>query len=833
MSPLTRRASAASQGRRRSSAASRRVSIPSQFIDQPQDWPYFDENIDFGFLDTNFPNVTPGFENSNFDGAPTSVAPHYSDYNPNFDFSPQSDLPNIDANAAHGSFPNGSGIDPQLLNFSGNPGLFAMPSDHHQQQPIYPDPTLNQYLLPYSGNPHMYDIQEEEELLPTTFPEEAPIFRTSGSPAARKRVFSQASDPEPLVAKKRRLNTQSPKNGSPLFATESASRSSRSASSRSRTISSDHTDASARRRLDTHRKKNLQMYHRGSAIATTLFPPEKPKATDDRPWVRVNATTQGLSTRTSKINNYTAQYEQRPHPVGAWTSSSGNVFQYTDKGEFSEKKYTAREIEDFILNYPKGIEGAKLTLWIQKCPTDSARRYETPSWSKCRFKDCPANLYQTGTILHGHYRVAFDEKWYKYGENVDPFLTAGYAHLYCMERFLDFPRICRHANVEVDNRHLSREPRARFAGSLNGQVEGAVAETFVDAAKQRKLHKVAQFAEYPEHRHFKHGEPKPHTKTLTYAMCKIKAEHRPRAQLKQFADRNVKDTHIIKNLGDLEMLFSEVIKQKKDVKKAKAKAKTGKGKKRKAAVADLPDLDEEVDAETKQRNEEFQEFMNEKLRAAPKRPKQQRRVKKMLGNTYVELEDYETDSEDDDGLSVHSDNSEGEFYDPSRPAPTPTRSSKRLANKGPRTNYSLSPTEEAHPLIPRGRKRKTFSPSPEPEVPEGYQPTMQFSIGEDGAPELPQAWIEEFMDEEALREALQRRRSTLGGAIGLRSRGPSVLKSAASSRPSTGHRISFGGATTHFFDKDAAPRRHSRRLSYVSSKEDTADRGQMKTRSHK
>jgi hypothetical protein len=539
-----------------------------------------------------------------------------------------------------------------------------------------------------------------------------------------------------------------------------------------------------------------------------------------------------LSTRTSKINNYTAQYEERPHPLGAWTSPSGNTFQYTDEGEFSEKTYTAKQIEDFILNYPKGVEGAKLTLWIQKCPTDSARRYETPSWSKCRFKDCPANLYQTGTILHGHYRVAFDEKWYKYGENVDPFLTAGYAHLYCMERFLDFPRICRHANVEVDNRHLSREPRAKFAGSLNGQVEGAVAETFVDAAKQRKLHKVAQFAEYPEHKKFKHGEPKPHTKTLTYAMCKIKAEHRPRAQLKQFADRNVKNTHIIKNLGDLEMLFSEVIKQKQDAKKAKAKAKakTCKGRKRKAAIAELDDHDEEEDPDARQRHEEFQEFMNEKLGAAPKRPKQNKRMKQ-VGNTFVELEDWESDSEDD-RVSVHSDNSEGDEYDPNRPAPTPTRHSKRLGNKGPRANYSLSPTEDACPVLPRGRKRKAPSPSPEPEIPEGYQPANMFGIDENGLPELPEEWRAEAMYDEALRAALERRRSTLG-AVGLRSRGPSVLKSAVSSRPGTGHRISFGGATTHFFDKDAAPRRHSSRLSSVSSKEDTADRGQMKTRSHK
>ncbi|KAF2194512.1 hypothetical protein K469DRAFT_686533 [Zopfia rhizophila CBS 207.26] len=317
-------------------------------------------------------------------------------------------------------------------------------------------------------------------------------------------------------------------------------------------------------------KKSRQPRTRNSAVV--VYKPEKPKASADHPWIRTNATTKGLTTRTSKINNYKTSYDyNRPHPVGDWKGSK-TEFKYTQFGEWKEKSFSPRQIKEFILEYPRDKPKAKLKLWIQKGPTDSARRYPTTTWSKCRFRDCPAQIHQTGTILHGHYRVAFDETWYRDRENVDPFLTAGYVHLYCMERFLNFADICRRADVEVDTRALTSEPNARFAATLAGAPEAGVAQKFIELCRRGKLHKDDDFKHYPDHSQYRFGEPKPHENTLTYHMTDMKAKSRPRAQRKQFEDRGLKNSHIMVNKGDLEMIFAEKKAQRKKPKSRKRKA---------------------------------------------------------------------------------------------------------------------------------------------------------------------------------------------------------------------------------------------------------------------
>ncbi|KAF2469883.1 uncharacterized protein BDR25DRAFT_370553 [Lindgomyces ingoldianus] len=311
------------------------------------------------------------------------------------------------------------------------------------------------------------------------------------------------------------------------------------------------------------------MKHRASAAVRYKIG-DQPKTDDARPWIRVNATTKGDTTRTSKINNYTANYEERPHPLGTGWDGPKHRFDYTPAGEFKEKTMSAPQIKEFILHYPRDQRTAKLKLWLQKGPTDSARRYKTNTWSKCRFRNCPAQVYQTGTILHGHYRIAFDEKWHRDRENADPFLTTGYVHLYCMERFLDFPEICTKADVEVDTRSLTNEPKAHFAATLAGAPESGIGIAFIENCRRKKLQQIDEFKDYPCHADYKHGEPKPHEKTLTYWMTKIKAESRPPAQIRQFQARGLKNTHLVVNLGDLEVLFGDVIKNRQ-AKKANRK----------------------------------------------------------------------------------------------------------------------------------------------------------------------------------------------------------------------------------------------------------------------
>jgi hypothetical protein len=336
-------------------------------------------------------------------------------------------------------------------------------------------------------------------------------------------------------------------------------------------------------------KKSRQVKKRASGGVEYLY--EKPKLDNKKDWVRINTTTKGMTTRTAKINHYQAEYEERDHPVGDW---QGTRFfhQYTKHGEFLNKRggvMSAKQIKEFILEYPK-YPGAKLKLWIQRGPTDCARRYKSATWAKCRFEECPAQKYQTGTILHGHYRVSFDEKWHRDRENVDPLLTAGYVHLYCMERFLDFSEICRKADVEVDTRQLTNEPRGKWAATLANQPECAIAQKFVSAASRRHgLDELSEFANYPKHDQHKiirNGKTTYHKNTLTYHMHNRKETSRPPAQQAQFQQRGLGDTHISKHLGDLEMLFQASSNRKKNNRLAK------KQKKRAAYVEDEEDEDD-------------------------------------------------------------------------------------------------------------------------------------------------------------------------------------------------------------------------------------------------
>jgi hypothetical protein len=269
-----------------------------------------------------------------------------------------------------------------------------------------------------------------------------------------------------------------------------------------------------------------------------------------------------LTSRTTKINEYDpdeAYDHSLPHPLGDWKGPKTH-FKYTKNLELLEKTYTVRQIKEFIYEYPKNVKGARLKLWIQKAPTDNARRYPSEDASKCRFKDCPIQMSLNGSILHGHYRVAFDETWHKYGENADPYMCAGFAHLYCMERFLNFPDVCRRADVEVDCRALTNEPKGKFAGGLGGSPEVNIARNFVERCKAGRVKEV--IPNYPDHNEYKLGEPKPHKQTLTYVMTDEKCKHRPRAQKKQFEERGLKASHIMVHKGDLEMIVREKTKNK-------------------------------------------------------------------------------------------------------------------------------------------------------------------------------------------------------------------------------------------------------------------------------
>lgn len=575
---------------------------------------------------------------------------------------------------------------------------------------------------------------------------------------------------------------------------------------------------------------------------------EKPTRDADKPWHRTNATTKGLTTRSTKINHWESRYEDRPHPIGkSWISPSGFKFKYAShpkrefRHELNQPTYKAKEINDFIFNYPKNKQThAKLKLWIQKMPSDAGKRYITATASKCRFAECPAQIYGKGSILHGHYRVAFDDRYHAHRNNVDPFETAMIAHLYCMERFLDFEAICKLGIVEVDQRPLPLEPTGKFTGTLAGQPELGAALSFVDGCLHGDLRRTKEFRNYPVHSEYKRGAPKPHKDTLNYWMHKAKLQFRTPAQIIQFLDRGLEDSHLIVHLGDLDLVHSKQIKAAK-------KRRSKKGKKRNGDVIDLnsDDSDSEEEGES-EHVKAAKEWATAFLQKREHRPQGKGRKRAAVDDDTSEDEapvqkkkrkmatpkkttagrrkrvpvNTSSDESSDDNMHI-VDDSDSEIDLPPVPPKKGFRESARLKKK-PRKNYATPEPDEVAKQQQRQQQRIPVQQQQQQYVPQGYQPAAPTQADINAMPpgyydQPPRTSFPYELNDPDLFQvrdalvttALGRRRSSVGVPGGGHSRGNSLVSAIASpdlSRsPRADRKVSYGGVTTHVFDSAAAP----------------------------
>jgi hypothetical protein len=83
---------------------------------------------------------------------------------------------------------------------------------------------------------------------------------------------------------------------------------------------------------------------------------ETPKKDDSKPWIRINGTTRGESTRTSKVNNWENKYKYRPLPVGNWQTNKYKFEYKRDNGVDFLKKIpmSTHQVKDYIREYPEG-----------------------------------------------------------------------------------------------------------------------------------------------------------------------------------------------------------------------------------------------------------------------------------------------------------------------------------------------------------------------------------------------------------------------------------------------------------------------------------------------
>lgn len=206
-------------------------------------------------------------------------------------------------------------------------------------------------------------------------------------------------------------------------------------------------------------------YHQYKALlaAKNAGNPKKRARDDD------NAEGDARGAKNARPDNIKQQMEiQRsygPLPArrGDWSAPVINrePLRYTLQGEIDlHFKFTDRGFLEYVMHFLSGNGG--LTLWVQTSPSDSANRYPAPSSSNCRFENCPARKH---TIKKGEFRVCLDE-WTEhrsqYPNSIDPFYNAGYVHLYCLEKLIDFPSLCKTGLVQGDNRSFG-EGRNKMA----------------------------------------------------------------------------------------------------------------------------------------------------------------------------------------------------------------------------------------------------------------------------------------------------------------------------------------------------------------------------------
>ena len=138
-----------------------------------------------------------------------------------------------------------------------------------------------------------------------------------------------------------------------------------------------------------------------------------------------------------------------------------------------------------------------------------------------------------------------------------------------MERFLDFAYICQVANVKVDQRvGMEKEPKGHFASAFGSKhhYEAALASKFIEAASKGRLGDTHEFSDYPVHEHYKGGHPKPHERTLIYALYGMNMKHRAKSQMKQFIlQRKIRPGSFPVHRGDMEVKLVDKKIERMDV----------------------------------------------------------------------------------------------------------------------------------------------------------------------------------------------------------------------------------------------------------------------------
>ena len=134
-------------------------------------------------------------------------------------------------------------------------------------------------------------------------------------------------------------------------------------------------------------------------------------------------------------------------------------------------------------------------------------------------------MYPNNTINQGHIGVSISEDAASHQR--DPFLVAAWVHLYCLERFTDFIRICQELNIEADARDLPWEAKGKNPFQLSTPAEEKCVRSFIRACRSSAGGDGP--IDYP-----RFDMPnRPHEGTLTHRLACVKLKREPSGVGKQ------------------------------------------------------------------------------------------------------------------------------------------------------------------------------------------------------------------------------------------------------------------------------------------------------------
>ena len=232
-----------------------------------------------------------------------------------------------------------------------------------------------------------------------------------------------------------------------------------------------------------------------------------------------------------------------------------DIFEYTKDGELDPSRlFSADEINRFLLTHPLhqshgNLKESPLKLRVHKTPPSSAKRF--PNGLFCRFRMCPMRTINQGQLL-----VIADELSIEHPDH-DLYLNAAYFHLWCMERYCDFPAICASLDVTAKGRNSRKEHGRKNRFALGSEEERVVKDFVVSSASGKPGAWVARCPDQQTSGFCSHYDPQSlaYKGTLCHQLTLTKLHYGGQGRINLRKGREEKAGYqgatIIRHMGDL------------------------------------------------------------------------------------------------------------------------------------------------------------------------------------------------------------------------------------------------------------------------------------------